>query len=96
MLTNGDNTKKIWGTESGAPTGTASQATSEAGQAQSISEYYSGWNTTYAAFTGPLLVYKHRDDGTNPADLEQNFGLLHNDFSPKPAYATFKAIVSSG
>jgi polysaccharide biosynthesis protein PslG len=96
MLTNGDGAKKVWGTEAGAPTGTDPQwSTSEAGQTQSLSEYYTGWNTTYAAFTGPLMWHNHRDNGTDPADPEDNFGLLHHDFSPKPAYATLMQLMST-
>jgi hypothetical protein len=32
------------------------------------------------------FVYEFYDEGTNPADQEQNFGLINNDLTPKPAY----------
>lgn len=31
--------------------------------------------------------YDFRDDGTNPANAEHNFGLVHVDGSPKPSFA---------
>jgi hypothetical protein len=33
------------------------------------------------------VIYDLRDDGTDPANMEDNFGLVHRDFSPKPGYA---------
>ncbi len=39
--------------------------------------------------SGVLVCF--RDYGPNPGDIEQNFGILANDFSPKPAYDAFVA-----
>jgi hypothetical protein len=43
----------------------------------------------FDTFTGPFFWYQIRDQGTDPADREQNFGLLRRDGSPKPAYGAF-------
>jgi hypothetical protein len=36
--------------------------------------------------------YDLRNDGTNPKDAEHNYGLLTQDFQPKPAYAAYVAM----
>ncbi len=38
--------------------------------------------------------YEFVDEGTNPANQEDNFGLLKNDLSEKPAYAAVKNLLS--
>jgi hypothetical protein len=92
MKANGDGKKKIWATEWGAPTGTSSQAVTEAGQAALIRaglRQFKAWS-----WAGPSFVYSFRDLGTNLSDREQNFGLLRYDWSPKPAYAAFRSVAS--
>jgi hypothetical protein len=90
MAANGDGEKKIWGTESGGPTGTDPVALTDTQQAQWVRDYYRGWNTPpYRDITGPLLWFQHRDAGTNPADWGGQMGLLRKDWTPKPAYAAF-------
>lgn len=92
MVDHGDAEKKIWATEIGFPTGNHSQAVSESMQAQMISAAFSAWESW--GFGGPVFWYSHRDHGTNLNDREQNFGLVHFDGSPKPAYAAFAAAVA--
>ena len=93
MAAHGDGAKKVWGTEMGAPTGTAPKDLTEAAQAQHVQAYYSGWwNGRFRAFTGPLIWFRLRDEGTNPAD--QNFGLQRRDRSPKPAFGAFQGLMS--
>jgi polysaccharide biosynthesis protein PslG len=87
MVRNGDGHKLIWGTEFGAPTGSASNAVSEQRQAQILAQAYEAWDNW--SFTGPLLWYSNRDAGTNPADVEHNFGLLRRNGSPKLASPVF-------
>ncbi|MBM3673555.1 MAG: hypothetical protein FJW88_01180 [Actinobacteria bacterium] len=96
MVANGDAAKKIWGTEAGAPIGTDPSALDEIRQAQWVRDYYAGWNSSYLPFTGPLFWFQHRDSGTNPADREQNFGMLRQDWSPKQAYQAFVNTMQSG
>jgi hypothetical protein len=92
----GDGTKKVWGTEAGAPTGTADRSVSEAQQAQWVRDYYTGWVTTFGSFTGPLLWYQHRNTGSDPRSLEANFGLLRRDWSAKPSYLVFTDLMRRG
>jgi hypothetical protein len=93
MAAHGDGAKKVWGTEMGAPTGTQAKDLTEAGQAQAVREYYQGWwNGRFRAFTGPLVWFRLRDEGTNPAD--QNFGLLRRDRSQKPSFGTFRGLMA--
>lgn len=79
----GDGEKKIWITEFGAATGDGDGAMTEQGQAESILQAEQlvrswGWG-------GPLIIYELRDHGTDRDDIEQNFGVVHNDLSPKEA-----------
>lgn len=96
MMFFGDATKKIWGTEAGAPTGTSSVAISEAQQAQWVHDYYDAWNTAYADFTGPLFWFSQRDSGADRSQWLQNLGLLRRDFSRKPAFAAYRAVTGAG
>src|SRR3954469_21869647 len=94
MAAHGDGAKKVWGTEMGAPTGTQAKDLTEAGQAQAVRDYFQGWwNGRFRAFTGPLIWFRLRDEGTNPAD--QNFGLQRRDRSPKPSFGTFQSIMQA-
>jgi hypothetical protein len=92
MATHGDGAKKVWGTEMGAPTGTAPKDLTEAAQSGHVRDYFQGWwNGRFRAFTGPLIWFRLRDEGTNPAD--QNFGLLRRDRSAKPAFGVFQGLM---
>jgi hypothetical protein len=91
MVEFGDGAKLIWGTEVGAPT-RGPQSVSEPNQAVWLRELYDVWNGW--AFTGPLLWYAARDTGTN-ATVEDSYGLVRQDRTPKPALAAFDAMVQS-
>jgi hypothetical protein len=90
MAAHGDGAKKVWGTEAGAPTGTAPRTVTEAQQAQWVRDYFTGWNTTFKDFTGPLVLFRLRDSSNDLSNLSDNFGLMHLDRSPKPAYQAFR------
>ncbi len=96
MVANGDAAKKVWGTEMGAPTGTDPQALTEAQQTQWVHDYYLGWNTTFRAFTGPLIWFQLRDAGSNIANRWENLGLEHVDGTAKPGYAAYQQVMSGG
>ncbi len=96
MVIHGDAAKKVWGTEMGAPTGTASKALSEAQQAQWVRDYFTGWNTTFRSFTGPLVMFRLRDRSTNPAILSDNFGLMRLNRTPKPSYTAYQQVMGAG
>lgn len=83
MVANGDGAKQIWLTEVGAPTGTSPWAMSEADQAQAIAMYIDF--ARYNDYVGPVYLYSLLDTGSDPANPEDNFGLIRRDFTPKPA-----------
>ena len=91
MVDHGDEGKKIWSTEYGAPTGSSGDAVSEQVQADSLVQAYSQLERW--SWAGPLFVYTLRDSGTDRRDREQNFGLLHADYSPKPAWTAFRRLM---
>lgn len=83
MVAHGDGNKLIWMTEFGAPTGTSVNAVTEQQQAELLlaaRQQVAQWN-----WAGPLMYYELVDGGTNPADGEQNFGVLRQDLSLKAA-----------
>jgi len=84
MAANGDGSKQIWLTEYGAPTGTGTDAVTEAKQADLLVAAIS--TAASWAWTGPLFFYGGRDRGTDPTDREQNFGYVRTDYSSKPAH----------
>jgi hypothetical protein len=96
MVAHGDSAKKIWGTESGAGTGTGDKAVTASRQAQLLHDYYTGWNTWYRSFTGPLLWFTVRDASTNSTVVTDNFGVLRHDFSAKPARGTLMSVLRGG
>jgi hypothetical protein len=102
MAGKGDGAKKIWATETGAPTGADvgqcaranGRSVTERDQATFALQYINQWTKTWGAFTGPLFWYQVRDAGTNPFVYDDHFGLLRRDFSQKPAYQMFKALMA--
>lgn len=92
MVANGDGAKKIWATEYGAPTGANSRAVSEADQARFVREAFPAW--AGQVWSGPVFWYSFRDAGTDPADLEDNFGLQRRDARAKPALAEFTRVMT--
>jgi len=93
MAEHGDGHKKIWITEFGAPTGTDPWAVSEECQAVALlqaRQQVARWD-----WTGPLIFYELVDGGDDPADKEQNFGVLREDLSPKPSAIALTDIAPS-
>jgi len=39
-------------------------------------------------------TYELADEGTNSSDREQDFGLMHYDLTPKPAYSAMKNLIT--
>ncbi len=77
-------------TEMGWPSNTGKCGVSEQTQAAWLARSF------FLAQTVPdikgLWWYDLLDDGQDPGDPEQNFGLLNQDLSVKPSYLTLKAI----
>ena len=40
-------------------------------------------------------IYDFHDDGADPANREHNFGLVHNDYTPKPAFRALKTLIEA-
>ncbi len=103
MVRHGDGDRKVWGTEAGAPTGPdvgacgggTGVSVTEAEQERFVVDYLRGWTQTFGSFTGPLLWYQIRDNGTDPTNFDDHFGLLHRDFSTKPSYDTFTRFLAA-
>ncbi|MDQ4143831.1 MAG: cellulase family glycosylhydrolase, partial [Actinomycetota bacterium] len=93
MEKSGDGGTKIWLTEYGFATGGADGSpwkVSEERQASLLKEAY-GLAGTYS-WAGPLFWYTYRDAGGDPNDAQNFFGIVRNDFSPKPAFFTYQSI----
>src|SRR5204862_3155917 len=85
QLAAGDGTP-VWATEFGYPTGAGPQwHVSEAEQAGHFLRDFADIDAL--DWVAAAVIYDLRDDGTDPGNMEDNFGLLHRDFSPKPGYA---------
>jgi hypothetical protein len=92
MVEHGDAAKRIWGTEAGAWT-RGDGAISELQETQAVRQYLTLWNQWH--YVGPFLYYELRDAGNSRRDREQSFGLLHHNWTPKPAFDTFRGVVST-
>jgi hypothetical protein len=104
----GDGNKKIWITEFGAPTGGpgrsrelnnlffshGSDYVTEAVQTEFVKQATS-YVAAHQNWMGPFFWHSLRDKGTDTETVENFFGLLHNDWSPKPAFETFKKIIGN-
>jgi polysaccharide biosynthesis protein PslG len=91
MAANGDAAKQVWGTEYGPPTAGSPGSVSEAVQAKWVIDAYKLWNSY--SWAGPLFWYADRDQLPPGAsgDAWNYYGLLREDFSPKPAWVAYQA-----
>jgi hypothetical protein len=83
MTANGDQAKKIWATEFGAPTSGDSNEISESDQALLVKNAHHLFHSY--SWAGPLFWYTYKDDS-------DGFGLACADFSHKPAYRAYQRI----
>ncbi|HWX44322.1 MAG TPA: family 1 glycosylhydrolase [Solirubrobacteraceae bacterium] len=88
----GDDTP-IWVTEFGWPTGTSSGANSEQQQAEYIEEAFGILDGL--PYVKGATVYELRDMGSEPANPEDNFGLVRQNFTPRAAYTAFTAAMQA-
>jgi len=89
MKARGDGSKRIWATEFSYPTGSAAGNVSEATQARLVRDTYAALDRW--SWAGPAFVYSYHDDGADKRNTEQNFGVVHFDYSPKPSYRAYQA-----
>lgn len=76
--------RQIWITEYGAPTGDHPRSVDETDQSVFILDALdaaAGW-----PWAGPTFVYGFRDVGSDLGDLEDNYGIVRNDGSPKQSW----------
>ncbi|HEY5973224.1 MAG TPA: DUF4214 domain-containing protein, partial [Geobacteraceae bacterium] len=80
----------LYVTEIGWPTHTGTASTTPETSGDYLARLY------LLARTRPYLKgiywYDFQDDGTSPTTIEQNFGIVRNDLTPKPAYERLAAI----
>lgn len=90
MVDGGDAAKAIWITEFGAPTTGSAPGVSEKAQADTLTEGIR--LARQFSFVAKVFVYTLLDRGRDPTDVEQHFGLLRTDRTPKPAYLALQQI----
>jgi hypothetical protein len=88
MSSHGDTGIKIWGTEMSYSTGIGPKAVSQSEQATLLKLAFLEWRTH--DWAGPLFIFTYRDMGTNPYNINENFGLVKRDFTPKLALASMR------
>ncbi len=74
----------IYLTETGWPTASGKCGIDEQTSADNIAQLIL-WSATASSWLKGIWLYELKDSGTNPSDLEDNFGLYHFDNSPKAA-----------
>jgi hypothetical protein len=91
MATNGDGAMKIWSTEAGE----SSCNITETEQAQTFHDYLTNWTSGARPWLASVFFHtlQNRQDTTDCK--EHNFGVLHDDWSPKLAYNTVKSGLTS-
>jgi len=85
---------EIWITEVGWPThvGDARSSTEEK-QAAVIVRFYI--QAIVSGCVEKIFWYNYRNDGLDKNYNEHNFGILHRDFTPKPAYTAYKTMTEA-
>ena len=91
LQAHGDRKAELWATEVGASTctvGVHPRCVTPLVQAKWISDYVELGRRM--PWLRSLIVYNLRDQGTNPADVEEGYGLVRRDFSRKPSFDAFR------
>lgn len=93
MTAAGDNTP-VWVTEFGWPTGSDPQwHVTEAEQATDVTQGFADLGNR--PWVQGASLYNLRDKGTDATSMEDNFGVLRRDYTPKPAYAALTAALAA-
>src|SRR5262249_47468539 len=88
MQSHGDGAKKIWGTESGSTTA-GTVGVPESQQGPNIVLMLQTWFSHNWA--GPLFIYKLVDNGNDPNNWHDHFGLLTTNMQHKQGYAQVRS-----
>lgn len=94
MDNNGDTGKHISASEFGWATGSFYQGITEAQQGDYVKKAYERLINEFP-YVDNLMVYNARNNGTDPNHNQDNFGLMRQDFSAKPAYNAYKSAVDN-
>jgi hypothetical protein len=92
MSSHGDAGVKIWGTEMSYSTGIGPKAVTELEQARLLRLAIEEWRTH--DWAGPLFFFTYRDIGTNAWNINENFGLVKRDFTPKLALSAMRQFLT--
>lgn len=84
---------QVWITEYGWPVNPKVPGQDEASQAGNLVRSY--LMSRRADSVHVLFWYDFMDDGTDPNNIEHNFGLLHHDMSPKPAFVAASVLAAT-
>ncbi|PRX90059.1 beta-glucosidase [Paraburkholderia sp. BL25I1N1] len=84
---------QVWVTEMGWPVNPKEPGQDEAMQAANLVRSYL-LSRRYGTVR-VLFWYDFVDDGTDPYNIEHNFGLLHYDLTPKPAFVAASVLSST-
>jgi MYXO-CTERM domain-containing protein len=82
----------VWSTEWGYSASWYGDGHAAAPRAKQASYAVREVLSTWAVGLPRNVMYDLRDDGVDATDMEANFGLLANDYSPKPAYTAMKTL----
>lgn len=89
----GDGAKHFWVTEIGWSTAAGcSECQSEGEQAAYLSRFFEMVHTDYASFIDAVFVYGWRDNGSDPTNKEDFFGMVRRDRTKKPMWSTLRYI----
>jgi polysaccharide biosynthesis protein PslG len=91
MVSKGDGAKKVWGTETGAPSGcTYAQCITIDDAARRISGVMDRWTIEWGSFTGPLMFHELQEQ-PGVTGIEHYFGFMRSDWSHKePLWTAYK------
>jgi hypothetical protein len=89
VAANGDRDRRLWLTEAGCAD--LPRTISERRQAECLVVIM----TICAAEKDveKIFWYNFQEDGDNPDDAEQNYGLVHHDFTPKPVFFAYHTLI---
>jgi hypothetical protein len=85
MITNGDDSKRIWATEYGQPASSGG----EAKEADFIADMLLKWQEL--PYTGPMFIYTTRDRRTGSTSSQDTLGIYRTDWTPKTAQQKVQA-----
>ena len=85
--------KPLWITEIGIASFPGVDGASEWWQAVHVLRYY--LLALASGLVEKVFWYDFRDDGSDPKEEQQNFGLLRRDWSPKPSYEAFRLMAQT-